>query len=78
MSPVWKGRLVLRHILQKHQISSRWRRVPGKTVKELDIEQYKLVDEALRERSIFLNIAPHLTDQLPIIFTHLQVKIEGV
>lgn len=38
-----------------------------KAVKELDIEQYKLVDEALRERSIFLNIAPHLTDQLPIM-----------
>lgn len=38
-----------------------------KAFKDLDIEQYKLVDEALRERSIFLKIAPHLTDQLPIM-----------
>ena len=38
-----------------------------KAFKELDIEQYKLVDEALRERSNFLKIAPHLTDQLPIM-----------
>lgn len=38
-----------------------------KAFKELDIEQYKLVDEALRERSTFLKIAPHLTDQLPIM-----------
>lgn len=38
-----------------------------KAFKELDIEQYKLVDEALRERSIFLKVAPHLTDQLPIM-----------
>lgn len=38
-----------------------------KAFKELDLEQYKLVDEALRERSIFLKVAPHLTDQLPIM-----------
>lgn len=38
-----------------------------KAFKDLDIEQYKLVDEALRERSIFLKVAPHLTDQLPIM-----------
>lgn len=38
-----------------------------KAIKDFDMEQLKLVDEALRERSIFLNIAPHLTDQLPIM-----------
>jgi glycerol-3-phosphate dehydrogenase len=38
-----------------------------KAIKEFDPEQYKLVDEALRERSTFLQIAPHLTDQLPIM-----------
>lgn len=38
-----------------------------KAIKEFDINQYKLVEEALRERSIFLKVAPHLTDQLPIM-----------
>lgn len=38
-----------------------------KAIKQFDLEQYKLVDEALRERSTFLQIAPHLTDQLPIM-----------
>ena len=38
-----------------------------KAIKQFDLEQYKLVDEALRERSTFLRIAPHLTDQLPIM-----------
>ena len=32
-----------------------------------DVEQLKLVIEALRERSIFLKIAPHLSSQLPIM-----------
>lgn len=38
-----------------------------KAIRQFDLEQYKLVDEALRERSTFLQIAPHLTDQLPIM-----------
>ena len=38
-----------------------------KAVMELDYEQYKLVCEALHERKIFLDIAPHLSDQLPIM-----------
>ncbi|KAI8619728.1 hypothetical protein BC830DRAFT_706418, partial [Chytriomyces sp. MP71] len=38
-----------------------------KAFKELDIEQYKLVVEALHERSIFLKIAPYLSYQLPIM-----------
>ena len=33
----------------------------------LDVEQYKLVVEALHERSTFLNIAPYLSYQLPIM-----------
>ncbi|OQV15183.1 Glycerol-3-phosphate dehydrogenase, mitochondrial [Hypsibius exemplaris] len=32
-----------------------------------DVEQYKMVKEALRERSNFLAIAPHLTKALPIL-----------
>lgn len=35
-------------------------------IKQLDIAQYRLVTEALRERATFLRIAPHLTDELPI------------
>ncbi|KAI8362768.1 FAD dependent oxidoreductase-domain-containing protein [Blakeslea trispora] len=38
-----------------------------KAIMELDYEQYKLVVEALHERKIFLDIAPHLSDQLPIM-----------
>ncbi|KAJ3350487.1 mitochondrial glycerol-3-phosphate dehydrogenase [Entophlyctis luteolus] len=38
-----------------------------KAFKELDIEQYKLVVEALHERSTFLKIAPYLAYQLPIM-----------
>lgn len=38
-----------------------------KAVRELDAQQYRLVDEALRERATFLRIAPHLTGQLPIV-----------
>jgi glycerol-3-phosphate dehydrogenase len=34
---------------------------------ELDYEQYKLVREALHERATFLNIAPYLAYQLPIM-----------
>ncbi|GAV03351.1 hypothetical protein RvY_13789-2 [Ramazzottius varieornatus] len=33
----------------------------------VDIEQYNMVKEALRERSNFLSIAPHLTKALPIL-----------
>lgn len=33
----------------------------------LDWEQYELVKEALAERSIFLRLAPHLAQQLPIM-----------
>ena len=38
-----------------------------KAFKELDIEQYRLVKEALSERKTFLHIAPHLSDSLPIM-----------
>ncbi|GMK55798.1 hypothetical protein CspeluHIS016_0208540 [Cutaneotrichosporon spelunceum] len=38
-----------------------------KAVMELDYEQYKLVKEALRERRIFLETAPHLSHMLPIL-----------
>ncbi|KAL0076011.1 FAD dependent oxidoreductase-domain-containing protein [Phycomyces blakesleeanus] len=38
-----------------------------KAILELDYEQYKLVVEALHERKIFLEIAPYLANQLPIM-----------
>lgn len=38
-----------------------------KAVWNLDYEQYKLVREALRERKTFLEIAPHLTESVPIM-----------
>ncbi|KAF9963636.1 mitochondrial glycerol-3-phosphate dehydrogenase [Modicella reniformis] len=38
-----------------------------KAVRELDVEQYKLVKEALNERANFLRIAPYLSYQLPIM-----------
>eukprot|EP01120_Amphizonella_sp_Union-15-10_P013338 TRINITY_DN6172_c0_g4_i2.p1 TRINITY_DN6172_c0_g4~~TRINITY_DN6172_c0_g4_i2.p1 ORF type:complete len:722 (-),score=143.49 TRINITY_DN6172_c0_g4_i2:60-2225(-) len=38
-----------------------------KAILNLDIEQYKLVKEALHERSTFLKVAPHLTSSLPIM-----------
>lgn len=36
-----------------------------KAIFELDYEQWKLVREALRERKIFLETAPHLSHSLP-------------
>lgn len=38
-----------------------------KAIFNLDIEQYKMVREALRERANLLEIAPHLSAQLPIM-----------
>lgn len=38
-----------------------------KAVKELDYEQYKLVCSALNERRYFLDIAPHLSQALPLL-----------
>lgn len=38
-----------------------------KAVRELDLEQWKLVKEALHERRTVLGMAPHLTDALPIM-----------
>lgn len=38
-----------------------------KAIMELDYEQWKLVKEALRERKIFLETAPHLSHMLPIL-----------
>jgi glycerol-3-phosphate dehydrogenase len=38
-----------------------------KAVKELDWNQYQLVREALKERSVFLKTAPHLSMSLPIM-----------
>lgn len=34
---------------------------------QLDIEQYNMVKEALRERASMLESAPHLTHPLPIM-----------
>lgn len=38
-----------------------------KAIMNLDYEQYKMVKEALHERSTMLAIAPHLTHPLPIM-----------
>jgi len=38
-----------------------------KAFMNLDWEQYELVKEALAERSVFLRLAPHLAQQLPIM-----------
>lgn len=38
-----------------------------KAILGLDWEQYAMVKEALAERSTFLRLAPHLTEQLPIM-----------
>lgn len=38
-----------------------------KAVKKLDKEQYDLVQEGLQERSSFLEMAPHLTDELRLV-----------
>ncbi|KAK7582666.1 hypothetical protein V9T40_014111 [Parthenolecanium corni] len=38
-----------------------------KAILNLDLEQYKMVKEALHERSTMLSIAPHLTHPLPIM-----------
>ncbi|RPB25952.1 DAO-domain-containing protein [Terfezia boudieri ATCC MYA-4762] len=38
-----------------------------KAVKELDYNQYLLVKEALKERAVFLETAPHLSMSLPIM-----------
>ncbi|KAH8694296.1 glycerol-3-phosphate dehydrogenase [Talaromyces proteolyticus] len=38
-----------------------------KAVKDLDYEQYKLVCTALKERRYFLDIAPHLSQSLPML-----------
>jgi glycerol-3-phosphate dehydrogenase len=38
-----------------------------KAVLNMDIQQYNLVEEALRERATVLKIAPHLTSQMPIM-----------
>lgn len=38
-----------------------------KAVLNFDKEQYNLVKEALRERYTFLQIAPHLTKEIPIM-----------
>ena len=38
-----------------------------KAIKGLDLEQYRLVKEALHERANLLEIAPHLSSPLPIM-----------
>ena len=38
-----------------------------KAIMGLDFEQYRMVKEALHERSNMLNSAPHLTRPLPIM-----------
>lgn len=42
-----------------------------KAIFNLDIEQYRMVKEALYERSNLLDIAPHLSFPLPIVSSHL-------
>ena len=47
-----------------------------KAIMQLDIEQYKMVKEALHERANLLEIAPHLSFPLPIMlvkFFYLQL-----
>lgn len=38
-----------------------------KAVKNFDKEQYELVKEGLEERGVFLNMAPHLSDELRLV-----------
>lgn len=38
-----------------------------KAIMQLDIEQYRMVKEALNERSLMLEAAPHLAKPLPIM-----------
>jgi len=38
-----------------------------KAILNLDLEQYKMVKEALHERSSMLKTAPHLTHAIPIM-----------
>ena len=38
-----------------------------KAIMNFDVEQYKMVKEALHERSNLLQIAPHLSSPLPIL-----------
>lgn len=47
-----------------------------KAIQELDYEQYKLVVEALHERKIFLDIAPYLSHQLPIMLPVYKYVVE--
>lgn len=42
-----------------------------KAIFNLDVEQYKMVKEALYERSNLLEIAPHLCYPLPIVMSTL-------
>ena len=39
---------------------------------ELDLSQFQLVTEALKERSTVLHIAPHLTSEVPILIPIFQ------
>lgn len=46
-----------------------------KAILNLDLEQYKMVKEALYERSSMLKTAPHLTQAIPImlpVYTSVQ------
>lgn len=46
-----------------------------KAIMNFDLEQYKMVKEALHERSTMLAIAPHLTHPLPIMLPVYQYVI---
>ena len=45
---------------------------------QLDIEQYKMVKEALHERANLLEIAPHLSFPLPIMLVKFLFTIKMV
>ena len=42
---------------------------------DLFTEQYKLVKEALRERKIFLETAPHLSSMLPLVHFFVRTHV---
>lgn len=52
-----------------------------KAIMQLDVEQYKMVREALQERASMLNNAPHLAHPLPImlpVYTYVVYSLSAV
>lgn len=49
-----------------------------KAIMQLDVEQYKMVKEALHERASMLHSAPHLAHPLPImlpVYTYVDLRL---